>query len=116
MMSCVIADALMPRPVTAAAGTPLVIGYAVAIHQLALRKLAANHSIGTIIDKDTGTILEYPHLVKNPAKNCVGNKLSKQKRVPIPRDMRAEGHKHVFLHQEISSPHQQIAHVRPNML
>jgi hypothetical protein len=66
MINCVISDALMPRPVTATAGTPPAIWSAFAVHQLVLSKLAANHFICAIIDKDTGTILEYRHLVKNP--------------------------------------------------
>jgi hypothetical protein len=41
-------------------------GYAFTVQKLALSKLAANHFIGAIIDKDTGAILEYHHLVKNP--------------------------------------------------
>jgi hypothetical protein len=45
---------------------PPAIGYAFLVHQLALSKLSTNHFIGTIINKDTGAILEYRHLVKNP--------------------------------------------------
>jgi hypothetical protein len=48
-----------------------VIGYAFAVHQLALRELATNHFIGVIINKETGAVLEYRHLVKNPATKSV---------------------------------------------
>jgi hypothetical protein len=67
MINSAVSNALMPRPVTATATTPLAIGYAFAVHQLVLCKLAINHFLGTIIDKDTGTVLEYRHLAKNPA-------------------------------------------------
>jgi hypothetical protein len=71
MIYSTVSNALMPRPVMATAGTPLAIGYAFAVHQLALSKLAANHFIGAIIDKDTGNVLDYCHLVKNPATETV---------------------------------------------
>ncbi len=47
------------------------IGYAFMVHQLAPCKLATNHFHGAIIDKDTGAVLEYRHLVKNPATKSV---------------------------------------------
>jgi hypothetical protein len=53
MINSTVSDALMPRLVTAKAGTPPAIRYAFALHQLALRKLATGHFIGTIIIKDT---------------------------------------------------------------
>jgi hypothetical protein len=71
MINCVISDALMPKPVMATAGTPPAIRYTFMAHQLVLSKLAANHFIGTIIDKHTGTVLVYRHLVKNPAPKTV---------------------------------------------
>jgi hypothetical protein len=71
MINSGVSNAPMPRPVMATATTPLAIGYAFAVHQLALRKLSTNHFIGTIIDKDTGAVLEYQHLVKNPATKSV---------------------------------------------
>jgi hypothetical protein len=40
-------------------------------YKLALSKLATNHFLDAIIDKDTGAILEYWHLVKNPATKLV---------------------------------------------
>ncbi len=55
----------------ATAGTPPAIRYTFMAHQLALSKLAANHFIGTIIDEETGTVLEYRHLFKNPAPKTV---------------------------------------------
>ncbi len=51
--------------------TPLAIGYTFMVHQLVLCKFATNHSLGAIINKDTGTVLEYRHLVKNPATKSV---------------------------------------------
>jgi hypothetical protein len=71
MINRAVSDALMPRPVTATANTPPVIGYAFTVHQLALSKLAKNNFAGTIIDKETGAVLKYRHLVKNPAKKTV---------------------------------------------
>jgi hypothetical protein len=71
MINTAVSNALMPRPVTATANTPLAIGYAFAVHQLALRELATNHFLGTIINKDTGAVLEYRHLVKNSATKSV---------------------------------------------
>jgi hypothetical protein len=111
MINSAVSNALMPKPVTATAGTPLAIGYAFAVHQLALSKLAANHFICAIINKGTGNVLEYHHLVKNRNKNCVKNKLCKQNRTPVPGDTRTERHKYMLLHKEISSPHLQTAHV-----
>jgi hypothetical protein len=67
MISSTVSNALMPRPVSATATTAPAIGYTFAVHQLALCKLTTNHFLGAIIDKDTGAILEYRHLVKNPA-------------------------------------------------
>jgi hypothetical protein len=49
----------MPRLITAAADAPPAIGYAFTIHQLFLSELATNHFISTIIDNDTGAVLEY---------------------------------------------------------
>jgi hypothetical protein len=66
-----VSDAFMPRPFMATATTTLAIGYAFAVHQLALCKLATNHFLGAIINEDTGAILEYRHLVKNPATKSV---------------------------------------------
>ncbi len=71
MINSAVSNTLMPRLVTATVGTPLTIGYAFAVHLLALSKLAANHFISTIIDNDTGAILEYCHLVKNPTTKTV---------------------------------------------
>jgi hypothetical protein len=71
MINSAVSNALMPTPVTATANTPPVIGYAFAVHQLALSKLATNHFIGAIIEEETGTVLEYRHLVKNPATKSV---------------------------------------------
>ncbi len=71
MINSAIYNTLMPRPVTATANTPLAIGYVIAVHQLALRKLASNHFLGAIINEDTGIILEYQHLIKNPATKSV---------------------------------------------
>jgi hypothetical protein len=73
MMNSALSNALMlmPRPVTATAGTPPTTSYTFAVHQLALSGLAANHFLGAIIDKDTGAVLEYRHLVKNPATKTV---------------------------------------------
>jgi hypothetical protein len=71
MIYCVISDALMPRLVTVTAGTPPVIRYAFAVHQLVLSKLAVTHFISAIIDKDTDAVLEYCHLIKNPATKTV---------------------------------------------
>ncbi len=56
MINSAVSNALMPRPVTATANTPPAISYAFAVHQLMLCKLATNHFLGTIINKDTGTI------------------------------------------------------------
>jgi hypothetical protein len=67
MINSTVSNALMPRPVTATANTPPAIGYAFVVHQLALSKCTKNHFIGAIINKETGTILEYWHLVRNPA-------------------------------------------------
>jgi hypothetical protein len=71
MINSAVSDTLMPRPVTATANTPPAIGYAFAVHQLALCKLATSHFLGNIINKDTGAILEYQHLVKNPSTKSV---------------------------------------------
>jgi hypothetical protein len=71
MINSAVSDALMPRPVLATATTPLAVGYIFAVHQLALRELATNHFLGAIIDKDIGTILEYQHVIKNPATKSV---------------------------------------------
>ena len=71
MINSAVSDALMPRPVMATMNTLPAIGYTFAVHQLALSKLATNHFIGTIIDKETGAVLEYRHLVNNPATNLV---------------------------------------------
>jgi hypothetical protein len=67
MINSAVSNTLIPRPVTATANTPPAIGYAFAVHQLALSKLATNHFLCTIIDEETGAVLEYRHLVKNPA-------------------------------------------------
>jgi hypothetical protein len=67
MINSAVSHALMPRLVTATATTPPAIRYTFAVHQLALCKLATNHFLGTIIDEDTGAVLECRHLVKNPA-------------------------------------------------
>ncbi len=61
----------MPRPVMATANKLPAIDYAFAVHQLLLRELATNHFLGAIINKNTGTVLEYRHLVKNPATKAV---------------------------------------------
>jgi hypothetical protein len=71
MINSAVSNALMPRPVTATAIAPPTIGYAFVVHQLALRELASNHFLGTIIDKDTGAVLKYRHLIKNPATKLV---------------------------------------------
>jgi hypothetical protein len=71
MINSAVSNALMPRPVTATATTPPAIGYAFMVHQLALHKLVTNHFLGAIINKDTGTVLEYQHLIKNPATKSV---------------------------------------------
>ncbi len=71
MINSAVSNALMPRPVMATANTPPAINYAFAVHQLVLSKLATNHFIGAIINKETGAILEYWHLVKNPATKSV---------------------------------------------
>jgi hypothetical protein len=76
MINCALSDALMPRLVTATAGTPPAIEYTFVVHQLVLSKLATNHFIGTIIDEDTGAVLEYCHLVKIPRKNLFGKQAS----------------------------------------
>jgi hypothetical protein len=66
MINSAISNILMPRLVMATATTPPAIRYAFMVHQLALRELATNHFLSAIIDKDTGTVLEYRHLVKSP--------------------------------------------------
>ncbi len=66
-----ISNALMPRPVAATANAPPAISYAFAVHQLTLTELATNHFLGTIIDEETGAMLEYRHLAKNPALKSV---------------------------------------------
>jgi hypothetical protein len=71
MINSAVSNALMPRPVLATATTPLAIGYTFAVHQLALRKLTTNHFLSAIINKDTGAVLEYRYLVKNPAPKSV---------------------------------------------
>jgi hypothetical protein len=71
MIKNAISNALMPRPVSATATTAPAIRYAFAVHQLVLCKLTTNHFLGAIINKDTGAILEYRHLVKNPATKSV---------------------------------------------
>jgi hypothetical protein len=71
MVNSAVSNALMPRRVTAITVTTPAIGYAFAVHQLALSKLATNHFIGAIINKETGAVLEYRHLVKNPATKSV---------------------------------------------
>jgi hypothetical protein len=72
MISSAVSNALMPKPVLATATTPLAIGYAFAIHQLALCELTTNHFLGAIIDGNTwGSVLEYRHLIKNPATKSV---------------------------------------------
>jgi hypothetical protein len=48
MINNAVSNPLMPKPVMATVGTPLVISYAFAVHQLVLSKLAANHFIGAI--------------------------------------------------------------------
>jgi hypothetical protein len=117
MINSAVSDALMPRLVTATVNTPPAIGYAFGVHQLALRKLATNHFLGAIIDKGTGAVLEYRHLVKNPATKSVWEtSFANKNRMPVPGDTRSQGHKHVILHTEIASPHQQMAHFRPNRL
>jgi hypothetical protein len=55
MINSAVSDALMPRTVNATTNTPPAIGYAFAVHQLVLSKLATNHFIGAIINKETGT-------------------------------------------------------------
>ncbi len=67
MINSAVSNALMPRLATATANAHPDIGYTFAVHQLALSKLATNHFLGAIIDKDTGAVLEYRHLVKNPS-------------------------------------------------
>jgi hypothetical protein len=71
MINSAVSNALMPKPVSATATTPSAIGYAFAVHQQALRKLTTNHFLGAIIDKNIGTMLEYQHLVENPAMKSV---------------------------------------------
>jgi hypothetical protein len=71
MINSALSGALMPRPVTATANKSPAIGYVFAVHQLALSELTANHFIGAIIDKDTGAVLEYRHLVENPTTKSV---------------------------------------------
>ena len=117
MINSAVFNALMPRPVTATTNTPPAIGYAFVVHQLVLSKLATNHFIGAIINKETGAVLEYRHLVKNPATKSVWEtSFANKNRMPVPGDTRSQGHKHVILHTEIASPHQQMAHFRPNRL
>ncbi len=79
MINSAVSNALMPRLVTATANTPLAIGYAFAVHQLVLLKLANNHFFGIIIAKDTGTVLEYRCLGKNPATNWCGKQVLQTK-------------------------------------
>jgi hypothetical protein len=79
MINSTVSNALMPRPVTATASTPPAIGYAFGVHQLALSKLATNQFISAIIDKDTGAILEYHHLVKNPVTKLCGKQVLQTK-------------------------------------
>jgi hypothetical protein len=71
MINSAVSNALMPKPALATATTPLAIGYTFAVHQLVLRKLTTNHFLGAIIDNDLGNVLEYRHLVKNPATKFV---------------------------------------------
>ncbi len=71
MINSTVSNALMPRLVTAKANTPPAISYAFVVHQLALSELTTNHFIGAIIDKETGTVLEYRHIVKNPTRKFV---------------------------------------------
>jgi hypothetical protein len=110
MINSAVSNALMPRLVMVTANTPLAISYAFAVHQLALSELVTSHFIGAIIDKETGTVLEYRHLF------CVGNKFCEQNRMPVPEDTRSERHEHVLLHTEIASCHQQTAHIRLDCL
>jgi hypothetical protein len=53
--------------INSAVSKPPAIGYAFAVHQLLLSELTTNHFIGAIIDKEIGAVLEYRHLVNNPA-------------------------------------------------
>jgi hypothetical protein len=71
MINSAASNALMPRPVTATATTPPPIGNTFAVHLLVLCKLTTNHFLGAIINKDTGAVLDYRHLVKNPATKSV---------------------------------------------
>jgi hypothetical protein len=71
MINSAVSVTLMPRPVTATGNTSLAIGYTFVVHQLVLSELATNHFIGAIISKETGAVLEYRHLVKNPAAKSV---------------------------------------------
>ncbi len=79
MINSAESDALMPRPVTATAKTPPAIGYAFAVHQLALHKLATKHFLGAIIDEETGAVLEYRLLVNNPTTNLCGKQVLQTK-------------------------------------
>jgi hypothetical protein len=79
MINSAVSVALMSRLVMATAGTPPAIGYPFVVHQLALSELVTYHFIGTIIDEDTGTVLEYRHLVKNPAKKLCGKQVLQTK-------------------------------------
>jgi hypothetical protein len=71
MINSAVSNTLMPRPVSATATTPPTIRYAFTVHQLVVCKLATNYFRGAIIDRDTGPILEYRHLVKIPATKSV---------------------------------------------
>jgi hypothetical protein len=71
MINIAASNALMSKLVTVTATTPPDIGYAFTVHQLALRELATNHFLGTIINEDTGAVLEYRHLIKNPVTKSV---------------------------------------------
>jgi hypothetical protein len=71
MINSTVSDTLMPRPVRATANSPPAISYTFAVHQLVLHKLATHHFLSAIIDNDTGDVLEYRHLIKNPTTKSV---------------------------------------------
>ncbi len=69
MINCVIADNLMPTPSLCLHIPFLYCGYAVAAQSILLETISPpSHStinfIGTIINDDTGNVLEYRHLMK----------------------------------------------------
>jgi hypothetical protein len=69
MINCVIAEELMPTPALCTCPPSLCQGYAFAAECIFLETISplshsTVHFIGTIMDNDTGNVLEYPYLMK----------------------------------------------------